>query len=102
MLRLLQGGTGVSRPSTGRLRRYLGEAGAGLPICAAPALSRDYQGTSMHYGRTITTVATLCVIAICDRLAAQNPVPPGAQPPAAGRGGGGMRSASPQRPPADP
>jgi len=54
----------------------------------------------MHH-KPVTTIV-LCAIALCGRLAAQNPAPPGAQTPPAGRGGGGMRSAYPQRPPADP
>jgi cytochrome c oxidase cbb3-type subunit 3 len=59
------------------------------------------QGKAMLYRNRITIVATLCVAAICGHLLAQNPAPPGAQPPAGGRGAG-MRSAYPQRPPADP
>src|SRR5260370_18808773 len=56
----------------------------------------------MNQGKTVIIIVTLCAVAITGRLAAQNPAPAGPQPPAGGRGGGGMRSAYPQRPPADP
>lgn len=56
----------------------------------------------MHHAKSVATVAMFCAIAICGRLAAQNPAPAAGQTPVAGRGGGGMRSAYPQRPPADP
>ncbi len=56
----------------------------------------------MNQGKTVIIIVTLCAVAITGRLAAQNPAPAGPQPPAGGRGGGGMRSAYPQRPPAHP
>jgi cytochrome c oxidase cbb3-type subunit 3 len=55
----------------------------------------------MHPGKTVILIATLCAGAITGPLAAQNPPAAGPPPPAGGRGGG-MRSAYPQRPPADP
>uniref|UniRef100_Q026L5 Cytochrome c, class I n=1 Tax=Solibacter usitatus (strain Ellin6076) TaxID=234267 RepID=Q026L5_SOLUE len=56
----------------------------------------------MHQGKTGILISTLWAAMITGTVNAQPPAPAGPQSPAAGRGGGGMRSAYPQRPPADP